>query len=63
MSCDWPVGENVPLAVPQPLLDQRTRGGDCCSIESVHGGRYHGMRRSTRFAPVGWQQTASRATT
>ena len=45
------------------ILDQRTKGGDCCSIESVHGGRYHGMRRSTRFAPVGWQQTASRATT
>ena len=62
-SCDWLVGGNAPLAVLQPLLDQRTKGGDCRSIESVHGGRCHGRRRNTRFAPVGWQQTASRATT
>ena len=26
------VGGNVPLAVLQPLLDQRTAGGDCYSI-------------------------------
>ena len=62
-SCGWLVGGNVPLAVLQPLLDQRTKGGNCHSIESVHGGRCHGRRRNTRFAPVGWHQTASRATT
>ena len=26
-SRDWPVGENVPLAVPQPFVDQRTEEG------------------------------------
>ena len=39
-SCDWLAGGNVPLAVVQPLLGQRTKGGGCCSIESVHGGRW-----------------------
>ena len=53
-SRDWPVGENVPRAVPQPSVDQRTIGGDYCSIESAHDVRGHGMRRSKRFAHVGW---------
>ena len=39
----WPVCENVPQAVPQPSVDQRTAGGDDYSIESAHDVRGHGM--------------------